>query len=37
MALADLTRIGVEAALNEAEQIGKDTFLQKYGFHPARS
>ena len=37
MALADLTRSSVESALNEAEQIGRDAFLQKYGFGPARS
>jgi len=37
MALADLTREAVEAALVEAEAIGREAFLAKYKFGPARS
>jgi hypothetical protein len=32
MALADLTHGSVEAALAEAEAIGREPFLAKYGF-----
>jgi 5-methylcytosine-specific restriction enzyme A len=37
MALADLTRGAVETALGEAETIGREAFLAKYKFGPARS
>jgi 5-methylcytosine-specific restriction enzyme A len=37
MALADLTHGSVEAALAEAEAIGREAFLAKYGFGFARS
>ena len=37
VALADLTHGSVEAALAEAEAIGREAFLAKYGFGPARS
>ena len=37
MALTDITRPSVEAALAEAEAIGQEAFLTKYGFGPARS
>ncbi len=39
MALTDITRPSVEAALAEAEAeaIGREAFLTKYGFGPARS
>jgi 5-methylcytosine-specific restriction protein A len=36
MALSDITREGVIAALNEYDQKGRDIFLSEYGFSPAR-
>ena len=36
MSLADLTRQSVEAALAEASGLGRDGFLKRYGFGPAR-
>lgn len=36
MSLADLTHQSVEAALVEAASIGRDEFLKRYGFGPAR-
>lgn len=37
MALSDVTRLAVLAALDEFDSLGRDRFLSKYGFHPARS
>jgi 5-methylcytosine-specific restriction enzyme A len=37
MGLAELTRVSVEAALAEAETIGRELFRAKYRFGPARS
>jgi len=34
--LASISRIAVEAALDEFEQIGREAFLEKYGFGSAR-
>ena len=36
MALSDITREGVIAAINEYDQKGRDVFLNEYGFSPAR-
>lgn len=36
MSLADLTHQSVEAALVEAASIGRDEFLKRYGFRPAK-
>jgi 5-methylcytosine-specific restriction protein A len=36
VSLADLTRQSVEAALAEAASLGRDGFLKRYGFGPAR-
>src|ERR1700722_12435900 len=36
MALADLTRQSVEAALTEAIKLGRTEFLKRYRFGPAR-
>ncbi len=36
MALADITREAVLAALAEHDELGQDQFLDKYGFEPAR-
>jgi 5-methylcytosine-specific restriction enzyme A len=36
VSLADLTRQSVEAALVEAASVGRDEFLKRYGFGPAR-
>jgi 5-methylcytosine-specific restriction protein A len=36
MALADITRSGVEAALAEAEVMGLEAFLKEYDFGPAK-
>ena len=36
MSLADLTHQSVEAALVEAASVGRDEFLKRYGFKPAR-
>ena len=36
MALAELTRGSVEKALEEATHLGRDGFLSKYGFKPAK-
>ena len=36
MSLADLTHQSVETALAEAASIGRDEFLKRYGFEPAR-
>jgi 5-methylcytosine-specific restriction protein A len=35
--LANITREAVLAALAECDALGQDAFLDKYGFHPARS
>lgn len=37
MALSDLTTSSVNSALDEFDQLGRDAFLHKYGFGPARS
>ena len=37
MALTDLTHEAVESALEEAESLGRETFLHKYGFGHARA
>ena len=38
MSLGDLTdRHAVESAIEEFDRIGRDAFLAKYGFGPARS
>ena len=38
MAFNDLTvRSAVESAINEFEEIGREAFLSKYGFGPART
>lgn len=37
MPLSDITREAVLKALDEYDQLGQDVFLDKYGFHPARS
>ncbi len=37
MALSDLTADAVLKALNEFDQLGREQFLNKYGFAPARS
>lgn len=36
MALSDITREGVIAAMNEYDQKGRDVFLNEYGFSPTR-
>lgn len=36
MALSDITREGVIAAVDEYDQKGRDIFLNEYGFSPAR-
>ena len=36
MSLANVTRHGVENAVAEYDRVGKDTFLDRYGFGPAR-
>jgi hypothetical protein len=36
MGLADITRGGIIAAMAEHDLLGRDRFLQKYGFAPAR-
>jgi 5-methylcytosine-specific restriction enzyme A len=36
VSLADVTRQSVEAALNEAVSVGRNQFLERYGFGPAR-
>src|ERR1700761_1806108 len=35
--LASITREAVLAAIAEYDELGQDVFLDKYGFHPARS
>ena len=35
--LASITREAVLAAITEYDELGQDAFLDKYGFHPARS
>jgi 5-methylcytosine-specific restriction protein A len=35
--LASITREAVLAAIAEYDELGRDAFLDKYGFHPARS
>lgn len=37
MALSDLTPEAVSAVLEEFDQLGRDAFLRRYGFKPARS
>jgi putative restriction endonuclease len=37
MAFTDVTRSAVLAAIKEFDSLGRDSFLAKYGFHPARS
>jgi putative restriction endonuclease len=37
MAFSDVTRSAVLAAINEFDALGRDQFLAKYGFLPARS
>lgn len=37
MSLADLTRDAVLSAINEFDAMGRDAFLARYGFGPARS
>lgn len=38
MTFNDLTvKSAVESAINEFEEIGREAFLSKYGFGPARS
>ncbi|MFD3452905.1 hypothetical protein ACFWVC_12080 [Streptomyces sp. NPDC058691] len=37
MGLADLTRDGVLAAIRECDELGRDAFLHKYAFGPARA
>jgi len=37
MGLNDITRAGVEKAIAEFDELGRDRFLEKYGFGPARS
>lgn len=37
MALADITRAGVERAVAEFDRIGREAFLERYGFREARS
>ncbi|MEU0538338.1 HNH endonuclease [Nocardia sp. NPDC005978] len=37
MGLGDLTRAAVLAAIREYDHIGQDTFLERYGFEPARA
>lgn len=36
MALRDVTAEGVQRAINEFDQLGRDAFLSKYGFGEAR-
>ena len=36
MALSDLTPTAVEAAIEEYDQLGRDEFLERYGFARAR-
>ncbi|MCV7223643.1 HNH endonuclease [Mycolicibacterium elephantis] len=36
MALADLTAAAVNAAIDEYDEVGRDAFLVKYGFGPAK-
>lgn len=37
MALNELTRQEILRAIEEYDQLGRDAFLKKYGFGPARS
>ena len=37
MALSDVTRDAVLAAIEECDSLGRESFLAKYGFHAARS
>jgi hypothetical protein len=37
MPLADLTREAVLRAISEHDVLGRDAFLTKYGYRPARS
>ncbi len=38
MAFADISsRSAILAAVSECDQLGRHAFLEKYGFHPARS
>ncbi len=37
MAFSDVTRPAILAAIEEFDSLGRDRFLSKYGFHPARS
>ena len=37
MALTDITQTGVESAVTEFDRIGREAFLNKYGFGEARS
>src|SRR5688572_3477544 len=37
MALNDLTRSAVTTALQEFDRLGREQFLQRYGFQPART
>jgi hypothetical protein len=36
MSLADLTRSAVLAAIEEYDRLGREDFLRRYGFGPAR-
>ncbi|WP_329337467.1 hypothetical protein OG866_23400 [Streptomyces sp. NBC_00663] len=36
MALSDITRSEVEKAIEECDRLGRDLFLQRYGFRRAR-
>ncbi|MFI9559116.1 hypothetical protein [Nonomuraea endophytica] len=36
MALSDLRREMVVAAIEECDSLGREIFLEKYGYHPAR-
>ncbi|WP_405734972.1 HNH endonuclease [Streptomyces sp. NBC_00028] len=36
MALSDITRSEVAKAIEECDRLGRDLFLQRYGFRPAR-
>ncbi len=37
MSLADLTSFGaVKAAIQECDRLGREEFLRRYGFRPAR-
>lgn len=37
MPLSDITRPAVNAALDEFDRLGRESFLEKYGFAKARS